>query len=279
MAKAPAFQFYAKDFLTGTLTLSLAERGAYVTLLAYQWDVGVVPLEDAALIRILGCSRQEFRALWPAVSAKFERADDGYRNPRLEDERQRQAAFAARQRENGRRGGHSGSRQNNPRPNPGLTRASDLAVAKSNPNESSSICSLHSSEREREEAPAAPPPPSRPRMAPALAGSLPRDFLTAGFIGARFSVAEKTLADFARRYHVDPAVGRAAVVAWLRELDASLGPEDSPGGRFWVEDQFEAWLITQGKVKAPPKVRPQRAEDDLTAVMDALDARPKGRPA
>lgn len=29
--KSPAFSFYAKDFLTGTVTMSLAERGALIT--------------------------------------------------------------------------------------------------------------------------------------------------------------------------------------------------------------------------------------------------------
>ena len=39
MAKAPAFQFYAQDFLTGVMDLTMEERGIYITLLARQWAV------------------------------------------------------------------------------------------------------------------------------------------------------------------------------------------------------------------------------------------------
>tara|TARA_R110002050_G_scaffold268962_1_gene411152 strand:- start:225 stop:347 length:123 start_codon:yes stop_codon:yes gene_type:complete len=32
-AKAPAFQLYAQDFLTGVMDLTMEERGVYITLL------------------------------------------------------------------------------------------------------------------------------------------------------------------------------------------------------------------------------------------------------
>jgi len=39
MPKAPAFQFYAQDFLTGVMDLTMDERGLYITLLARQWAI------------------------------------------------------------------------------------------------------------------------------------------------------------------------------------------------------------------------------------------------
>ena len=41
--KAPAFQFYAQDFLTGTLHLTMEERGLYITILALQWSKVSIP--------------------------------------------------------------------------------------------------------------------------------------------------------------------------------------------------------------------------------------------
>jgi len=37
--KAPAFQFYAQDFLTGVMDMTMEERGLYITLLARQWSL------------------------------------------------------------------------------------------------------------------------------------------------------------------------------------------------------------------------------------------------
>lgn len=106
MANSPAFSFYAKDFLTGAAPLSLAHRGAYITLLAWQWDGGAVPDDAAERARILGCSRREEAAAWARIVGKFERGDDGlWRNPRLEAERQKQSERRAALAANGHLGG------------------------------------------------------------------------------------------------------------------------------------------------------------------------------
>jgi uncharacterized protein YdaU (DUF1376 family) len=102
---APAFSFYAKDFIAGTLTLSLAERGAYITLLAYQWDNGSVPDDARERCRVLGCTRREADAIWPRIVDKFERNGDAWLNVRLEKERAKQAERRAALAENGKRGG------------------------------------------------------------------------------------------------------------------------------------------------------------------------------
>ena len=86
MTKPPAFQFYAKDWLTGTLELTLAARGAYITLMAYQWDKGSIPADDKpAMKRVLSCSTRELQTVWKTVKVHFTRGDDGlWRNSRLE---------------------------------------------------------------------------------------------------------------------------------------------------------------------------------------------------
>jgi uncharacterized protein YdaU (DUF1376 family) len=104
--RAPAFSFYAKDFLLGTMTLSLAQRGGYITLLAYQWDHGSIPNDAPARAQILSCSKREEAALWAVLSKKFPADPDGhYRNARLELERSKQADRRDALAENGKKGG------------------------------------------------------------------------------------------------------------------------------------------------------------------------------
>ena len=43
--KAPAFMFYADDFLAGTLEMSQEEVGQYIRLLCHQWNRGSIPVE------------------------------------------------------------------------------------------------------------------------------------------------------------------------------------------------------------------------------------------
>lgn len=87
--KPPAFQFYADDFLGGTITMSLDERGLYVTLLCLQWSRGYVTQDDA--------KRMAPAMAQPSLShvlAKFDEHENGQlKNKRLELEREKQASF------------------------------------------------------------------------------------------------------------------------------------------------------------------------------------------
>lgn len=103
--RAPAFSFYAQDWLVGTFTMSLADRGAYITLLAYQWDKGSVPDSPLVLGKICGCNEAQARRFWAVISDKFPRGEDGSRrNLRLESERQKQANRREAMAANGKKG-------------------------------------------------------------------------------------------------------------------------------------------------------------------------------
>lgn len=103
--KSPAFRFYANDFLTGTVTMSLLERGAYISLLAYQWDHGSVPTTPLALARILGCAQKEAAVIWGTLARKFPPDEAGLcRNRRLEVERDKQTQRREHLAANGRAG-------------------------------------------------------------------------------------------------------------------------------------------------------------------------------
>lgn len=77
--KAPAFQFYADDFLAGIMGMSDAEVGVYIKLLALQWTRGGIgPRERAAVSSNVG-------TVDAVIELKFKQFGDGkLRNERLE---------------------------------------------------------------------------------------------------------------------------------------------------------------------------------------------------
>lgn len=100
MAASPAFQFYATDWLASVSSMTLEERGAYITLLAWSWEHGAVPNDLKRVAAILGTHLGHARRLWAEVCKRWHLTDQGdWRNRRLEivradaiDFRERQAA-------------------------------------------------------------------------------------------------------------------------------------------------------------------------------------------
>lgn len=102
MTKPPAFQFYVKDWLTGTRRLSWAAKGAYIDLLAWSWDNGPLPLRTSEIARVIGAVASEFARLWKELIRHWVRTPLGYINQRLEGERRKQKAFRRLQAAKGR---------------------------------------------------------------------------------------------------------------------------------------------------------------------------------
>lgn len=96
----PWFPFYADDYIAGTITFSMAERGLYHTLLCIQWSKGHVTNDDVAQ---LGAGMAE-----PSVKrvlGKFKTGPDGnLYNERLEYERQKLDEFHRNRSESGKAG-------------------------------------------------------------------------------------------------------------------------------------------------------------------------------
>ena len=92
--QSPSFQFYARDWLASSSVrrMTLAERGAYIDLLAYAWQDGGLPDDDAEIARLLQVSLRVWRTLAPRVRARFEVQDGQLINARLEGVRAEQAA-------------------------------------------------------------------------------------------------------------------------------------------------------------------------------------------
>lgn len=97
--KSPAFQFYPKEFITDSNVagMSLQERGAYITLLCYCWQDGTLPNHPKRLAQMVGLPPRAFSRIWPALSVCFREREGLLIHPRLEKEREKQAAFSRRQ--------------------------------------------------------------------------------------------------------------------------------------------------------------------------------------
>ena len=101
--RAPAFQFYAKDWLADSkvLAMTLAERGAYITLLSICWQEDSLPTDPkwaASTLKIWG---RPFDRLWGRVLPCFYEVDGRLRHKRLDLERSKQKSY----RDRGRLGG------------------------------------------------------------------------------------------------------------------------------------------------------------------------------
>lgn len=143
--KPPAFQFYASDWAHSVSSMTLEERGAHITLLAWSWEHGEVPNDMKRLSAILGVHLGATRRVCVEVLKRWRLNDAGqWVNPRLEKVRAEQAAFIERQRANGRLGGRPRKTQTEPTRNPVVSKTGVSGNPNHNPDESSPISDLQS---------------------------------------------------------------------------------------------------------------------------------------
>jgi uncharacterized protein YdaU (DUF1376 family) len=109
--KAPAFQFYASDFITDTVEWSNEEIGIYIRLLCYQWINGDLPSQLDRLRKIVCdianpiATQEDTIEKWSRVLSKFEETGDGrIVNRRLENVRENRLKFIESARNSGKIG-------------------------------------------------------------------------------------------------------------------------------------------------------------------------------
>lgn len=114
MSKSPAFQFYPSDWLSSSKVnlMTPAEEGAYIRLLAYEWqedDCGL-PDDDKALSQLSRLGEEWFNGGSRVLRACFKAKGNRLYNERLLAEREKQSAW----REKSRLGGiHSAESRKN----------------------------------------------------------------------------------------------------------------------------------------------------------------------
>ena len=94
MDKAPAFQFYPKDWLTDpdVVCMSMAQKGAYITLICYCWREDKLPNNEDYIRKLLG-NIPKWKTLWNGIKHKFEIQGDYLLHPRLEKEKIKQEEY------------------------------------------------------------------------------------------------------------------------------------------------------------------------------------------
>lgn len=114
MAKSPAFQFYANDWLSSTqITLMTpAQEGAYIRLLCHAWNDPdcSIPDDDEQLARLSRLGDDWTKGAAIRVRACFEphpHIPGRMVNRRLLEEREKQAAWSKKSKEGGTKGGTS----------------------------------------------------------------------------------------------------------------------------------------------------------------------------
>lgn len=263
--KSPAFQFYAKDFQTGTASMSLQEVGAYIRLLAYQWDTGSIPSEPSERARILGCAKAQERDLWKKVGKKFVLVNDVYLNERLETERQKQTEYRRRQSDKGRA---SAAAKNQPSLNRASTEPQPALVPEGQPKGNSSLSGLQSSEKDHTQTHARANGHGNGANAP---GSLPRDHRFHAICGGRLRVCltEATAAKLASKWGGLPDDAVLPMTRFVNALEALIG--DGPkGDALWLEQHFESFMQSEGRVPlAAQRTDRKRADAGVTAAIDA----------
>jgi hypothetical protein len=130
--KAPAFQFYAAEFLSdeNVVLMTNQEVGCYIKLMAYCWREGSIPADVAKIGRL--CGELDMPTLWPSISCCFD-AQEGNTarlvHPRLEKERNKQGEFKEKRSVAGSAGASSKWGEASGK-TPGKTRSERLADAR-----------------------------------------------------------------------------------------------------------------------------------------------------
>lgn len=84
---APAFQFYARDFIVSTTELTDEQEGVYIRLLAFAWDRGGLPMDESRIQRLRPWPDDVWQRCWPELRDRWVRRGDRLVNLRQERER------------------------------------------------------------------------------------------------------------------------------------------------------------------------------------------------
>ncbi len=101
------YKHFAVRFLAATAYMSLAQRGAYITLLDHQWDRGgFLPKDEHQVIRMVGiASDAEADVVRFVLTEKFQLGKQGYYNRRMLATIREARRIVKARRDSGRKGG------------------------------------------------------------------------------------------------------------------------------------------------------------------------------
>jgi uncharacterized protein YdaU (DUF1376 family) len=261
--KSPAFQFYPKDFIAGTATMSLQEVGAYMRLLCYAWDTGSVPNDGDERARICVCSKAQERELWKKVGKKFNLENDAYFNERLEEERQKQAEYRRRQSDKGKA---SAATRRQPEVNHGSTTVDSRLQPEGNSSSSSSSSSSKELKNDVH------------RGGGLIVSPLQFERLqqSHAYVGSKLRVPNALHSELIAK---SGANADAELRNWYQSLDDRLEESGQGTGDVfaWLRPRHQAFAISRGWIEAAPKIEPAKPKHRGIAEIIAEREAAKGR--
>jgi uncharacterized protein YdaU (DUF1376 family) len=104
--KAPAYQWYPKDFKTDEKCqlMNYEQQGVYRALLDHQWLHGSIPIDPEDIAELLKIPYKDFQKIWRRVGVCFEEINGRLVNERMEKEREKLDSFKAERSESGSKG-------------------------------------------------------------------------------------------------------------------------------------------------------------------------------
>jgi uncharacterized protein YdaU (DUF1376 family) len=243
--KRPAFQFYPADWLSGTILLTPAQKGAYIDLLCYAWledDCGLP--DDDRKLAVLSGLRNQWISLSGGIREKFVARDGRLYNAKLLSIRNRLDDFLRRSSEAGKQSAKVRATKNKPT----LNQPSVLVQPTYEPNvNSSSSCS-------------------------------------SSIKNIGFSSLQKTFAEFGKPTNernwsraAEAAVNSdlgdeeilGQVVPWFRERYVDTDPKFMPKPEDLLSKKPYPWRASQ---PATEPVRPKRTYDPIEPIEDGFFA-------
>jgi uncharacterized protein YdaU (DUF1376 family) len=278
--KAPAFQFYAADYLADEKVgiMTLEQEGAYIRLLCYCWREGSIPSDPEVLSRL--CKGASTSLLGLVVSCFKQHPTDPSRliHWRLEAERAKQDAWRQKSAEGGRKSSSAKSVDKNPtkpdqsnpvaQPQANQPSTTVTRVVEAISNTSSSSLSSSSKGGAEPNAPPKSPPPAEPRYSieetgmpvgldslQYARGLLERCNIPHSFANQR--AAGSAIEAYAKERGI-PLHRATEALMEMAKADIARGENVS---KFWFEDGKYRKQIKRPVVKVPDAAERQMAED------------------
>lgn len=247
--KAPAFQFYPKDWDTdvNVIPMTYEEEGVYWALCRMVWLHGTVTanLDELRLLLKGRPSLKQVEKWWVRIGPCFEVHGNRLIHKRLDRERKAQAESRERRAEAAKK------RWDKEHSN------ADAMQMQSITNDTAKQCSPSAS-------PSASPTAVNREFDRARhqgngafgVGTLPRDHMRHALCGPSMRICLLTwqFDTLARAYNApeNPHGTRAVIAQFIEQLESNLKPDSSIGAFSWIEKEFQTYLKAIGRV--PPKI-------------------------
>ena len=101
----PYMPLWCDRHINSTRLLSFAQQGATINLQCHAWMRGPLPSDAATLMRLIGCTSEDYALVQPILDLQFVLAKDGWVNEALEAERAKSIGYRVRSSERTARGG------------------------------------------------------------------------------------------------------------------------------------------------------------------------------